>query len=241
MNDFSTASELAGSLRQRALSIDTGAPIGFALCHGWAFDAQAMMPLVAALRPLFPDAEFALFDLGFGGHRQHPALPDDRRWIAIGHSYGYAWLMQQPVPWHAAIAINGFTRFCRHPGQSEGTPLRVLDAMLARLANDQAATVADFHARCGAHLPAPPELDAEALTIHLHHLRALELLPVACPTLALTTDDDLIVSPALARACFAQGQAEWRQLAGDHTSLLGQPAILAQSIGAWLSIKASHE
>lgn len=213
-------------------------PIGFALCHGWAFEADALAPLHDALRSVigarFADAACVSLDLGFGGNARMPELDDDRRWIAIGHSYGFAYLMQQPVAWQAAVAINGFTRFCRQPGRAEGTPRRLLDAMVARLATDPHATVQDFYQRCGACSAPPLQLDQAALTEHLIRLRDLDLTPPNCPTLALATSDDAIVPLALARACFAQTPVDLRELPGDHTSLLREPAMLAGLIAGWV-------
>lgn len=249
-------------------------PLGFALCHGWGLDAACLQPLARALLAAFPAGSIRCewFDLGFGGEPLHPKLDQDRFWIAVGHSYGFAWLMQQAAEanshasedatvknetllpaWGAAVAINGFTRFCRQPGRPEGTPMRLLDAMLARLAQDPVATVEDFRQRCGL-VPDEPAFEAAwlandtpqarnaqaALQQHLLALRTLDLPLSELPLLALATRDDAIVSLALARACFqpaaAAGRLTLQELAGDHLSLLRQPAMLAGQIRAWLHI-----
>ncbi|MBC7858584.1 MAG: alpha/beta hydrolase [Burkholderiaceae bacterium] len=204
--------------------------IGFALCHGWSFDASALAPLQAALARRFPGAAFAVFDLGFTGAAHTPVLAPGREWIALGHSYGFAYLMQQPVVWKAAVSINGFTRFCRRPGRPEGTPVRLLDAMIERLAQDPRATVADFHQRCGAAQEVPEALDPPSLRHHLGQLRELDLAPPACPTLALATPDDAIVPLALARACFSAPDVTLQELAGDHARLLREPADCALAV-----------
>ena len=204
--------------------------IGFALCHGWAFDRKTLEPLATLLAQRFPDAALACFDLGFGTAAHTPQLRSDVEWIAIGHSYGYAYLIQQPVRWKAAIAINGFTRFCRRPGQPEGTPARLVDAMLARLADDPQATVQDFYLRCGSTMPVPQPLDAPLLAAHLIQLRDLDLALPACQTLALSCRDDLIVPPALAHVCFAQAGCITQEFAGDHMQLLREPALCMAAI-----------
>lgn len=197
--------------------------IGFALCHGWSFDASALAPLQAALEQRFPEAACVSFDLGFTGHGHVPLLAPQRDWVALGHSYGFAYLMQQPVAWKAAVSINGFTRFCRRPGRPEGTPVRLLEAMLERLTQDQRATVQDFYLRCGAAHGAPDHLDQTSLHAHLSRLRDLDLSLPSCPTLALATVDDAIVPLALARACFRTPAGVLREFEGDHARLLQEP------------------
>lgn len=207
--------------------------IGFAFCHGWSFDAQALAPLRQALLQRLPDAVCASFDLGFHGAPQVPHLSREIQWIALGHSYGFAWLLQQPQPWHAAVSLNGFTRFCRRPGHPQGTPVRLLQAMQAQLARDATGTVGDFQARCGMPSTAPRGLDQATLLEHLERLRELDIVLPDCPTLALATTDDVIVPPALTQACFVQAGCTLREFAGDHMQLLRAPAITADAIAAF--------
>lgn len=208
--------------------------IGFALCHGWSFDASALAPLQAALASRFPQAACLLFDLGFTGHARTPPLTPDRQWIALGHSYGFAWLMQQPVPWQAVVSINGFTRFCRRPGHPEGTPLRLVDAMRERLMGEPRATVQEFYRRCGAVEPTPEHLDALRLHDHLTRLRDLEQTLPPCPALALATQDDAIVPLALSRACFQRPGCTLDELPGDHMRLLREPAACVDAVARLL-------
>lgn len=245
-------------------------PLSFALCHGWGLDATSMQPLADALLNAFAanSVRCELFDLGFGGNAQRPRLDPDRAWIAVGHSYGFAWLLQQAAnfqddtaaagvagnrasvaQWQAAVSINGFTRFCRQSGQPQGTPVRLLDAMLARLDSDPVATVQDFRQRCGI-VPDDPAFPLstlikdtgsnarQALQQHLLTLRTLDLRLPKLPLLALATQDDTIVPPALAQACFGAPNTttaiRLQQLAGDHVSLLRQPEMLAGLILTWL-------
>ena len=204
--------------------------IGFALCHGWSFDASALASLQAALENHFPQAAWALFDLGFTGQAHTPPLEPDRQWIALGHSYGFAWLMQQPVPWQAAVSINGFTRFCRRPGHPEGTPVRLLDAMRERLAREPRATVQEFYRRCGALEAAPTHLDPLQLHDHLTRLRDLDQTPPLCPTLAFATQDDTIVPLALSRACFERTGCAFYEVPGDHMHLLREPVPCVDAV-----------
>lgn len=208
--------------------------IGFAFCHGWSFDAQSLTPLREELRRRFPHAAQASFDLGFTCAPQTPTLPSDITWIAIGHSYGFAWLMQQPQTWRAAVAINGFTRFCRHPGRPEGAPVRRIDAMLAKLPQDTHAVVTEFQSHCGAAAANDMPLDQEVLADHLRRLRDLDFSLPDCPILALATGEDIVVPPALAHASFAHAGCTLREFPGDHLGLLREPAAAAQAIAEFI-------
>ncbi len=208
--------------------------IGFALCHGWSFDARCLYTIAASLCARFPQAAIATFDLGFTGRLQAPALhalaQDDTQWIALGHSYGFAYLMQQPIPWHGAISVNGFTRFCRHPGKPEGTLLRLLDAMLARLEAEPLATIEDFRQRCGSKQAISQPFDLPLLDMHLKQLRGLDLPLPSCPVLSLSTSSDLIVPPALTHACFGETAHTTREYEGSHVQLLQEPQACMAAI-----------
>lgn len=216
--------------------------IGFALCHGWAFDASVMEDVAASLRTCFPQAPIAVFDLGFTGQPSAPSLADatkpDTQWIAIGHSYGFAYLMQQPLIWHAAVSLNGFTRFCRHPGQPEGMPVRLLDAMLARLEAEPHATVTEFRQRCGSEPAVTQSLDVSLnvplLAAHLQQLRDLDVTLPPCPVLSLSTREDVIVPPALTQACFMDSACMKEEYAGGHLALLHDAPICRQAIAAFM-------
>jgi pimeloyl-[acyl-carrier protein] methyl ester esterase len=212
--------------------------IGFALCHGWSFDADAMHALAENLGARFPDAPIAAFDLGFTGKPHAPSLDalsnDETHWVAIGHSYGFPYLMQQPIAWRAAISVNGFTRFCRRPGKPAGTPQRLVDAMLARLKTQAQATVEEFRQRCGSADPVPQQLDAARLHAHLIQLRDLDLSPPAYPVLSLFTSDDLIVPPSLSHACFAPPHCTLHEYQGSHVQLLQDPQQCMTEIAAFV-------
>lgn len=197
--------------------------IGFALCHGWSFDRFAMARLDEALARRFPSACRANFDLGFTGHEEAPDLPPSVDWIAVGHSYGFARLMRLPTPWKAAVSVNGFTRFCRRPGRASGTPARLVDAMLKRVAEAPSETVADFRRRCGAPEAHPAHLERERLAEHLALLRDLDIPLPACPVLALAAADDAIVSVGLAEDCFASPRCRLHVFPGDHMRLTTRP------------------
>ena len=160
-------------------------------------------------------------------------------YIAIGHSYGFAFLTQQPWPWSAMIAINGFTHFCKLPGKKYGLPLPILDSTYTRLHTDPQATIQEFHQRCGltkqsiyanANQFISTEL-AETLLV----LRELMIQPPTCPILALATTHDKIAPPELTNECFALSQIDLKWFPGNHLSLLTTPDHCAHTIAHFVT------
>lgn len=214
--------------------------IGFALCHGWSFDLHAMTRLQDALKQRLPRAHFSVFDLGFSGAERFPALPSSINWIAVGHSYGFAYLMNLPVSWKAAVSLNGFTRFCRRPDNPTGTPARIVDAMLKRLQEAPEETVADFRRRCGERDIIFGDLDREKLIKHLGLLRDLDIPLPSCPIFALAGTDDAIVPIELARACFVPDRCALHETAGDHMSMLTMPEEYAGLIADFVESRVNE-
>lgn len=212
--------------------------IGFALCHGWGFDARVMERFADCLRAQFPQAKTTLLDLGFTGRPHAPALDsletEGMHWIAVGHSYGFAYLMRRSLPWRAAISVNGFTRFCRRTGKPEGMPVRVLDAMLARLQAEPHATVAEFRQRCGSEALLSQALDVPLLAAHLQQLRDVDLSLPPCPVLSLSTREDVIVPPTLTQACFMDSACMREDYAGGHLALLHDAPTCMQAIASFM-------
>lgn len=210
--------------------------IGFALCHGWAFNSDALQPLAGQLRQRFPGTALALWDIGFTGQPHTPLLDSRYQWIAIGHSYGFAYLIQQNIDWHAAISINGFTRFCQHPGYCHGLSPRIIDSMLNHLCMDMPATLSAFYMRCGITSEQATErsqknyFDKKNLIHHLRCMRDLDIPPPTRPLLALFSDDDKVVPAALVHENFGNTPHVLRNLAGDHALPLKSSDICAHEI-----------
>lgn len=204
--------------------------LGLALCHGWGFDRRSMFALRSALADRFPSACIVEFDLGFTGSGMSPDpayFERQGQWIAIGHSYGFAFLLQQAVPWKAAIALNGFTRFCKLPGKlagkPHGMPQETVDATLFRLQADTPGTLCDFYLRCGASYAVPAYLDSALLSRHLRVLRELDLVLPAIPVLSISTENDETVTAELSEACFRGPLCKNLRYPGSHVSLLDRP------------------
>lgn len=192
------------------------------LVHGWGFDAAFWKPLQAAL----PDLDSVAWDLGFRGPPVTPALPADRPIIAVGHSLGFLWLLQErPCRWDKLVAINGFPRFTKTEDFPAGVPSRLLDRMIGKLAGAPAAVTQDFLTRCGLDPAAYPmdeaTLNAERLGWGLNGLAQWDQRQNCRPDLVLAGRDDPIVSAAMTEAAFASPSVEWQD--GGHLLPLTAP------------------
>ena len=81
----------------------------FVLIHGWGFHAGIFADLIGHL----DGAETTLIDLGFvsGGPKAATKWPSDT--IAIGHSLGLLWLLEQGGGrFRGLVSIQGFDCFC---------------------------------------------------------------------------------------------------------------------------------
>ncbi len=88
-------------------------------------------------------ASVSLVDLGFiaGGPPSARDWPEDA--IAVGHSLGLLWLLEQDRPFRALVSIQGFDCFSCHVAPSRVASMR------QALARDAAATLAAFWRACG--------------------------------------------------------------------------------------------
>jgi len=173
---------------------------GVVFLHGWGFGPE----IWKEWRRAFSDVPTKSLDAGYFGP-ERLALPDNPDgWIGIGHSLGFARLLDMNAPWRALVGFGAFLRFCSKSGQEIGTAPELLDAMLGRLAVDPADVLNRFARRCGHKGPLPPAPQAEGLSRlrrDLICLRDLDLAPTAetPPILLLHARDDRIAPEGLAK------------------------------------------
>jgi len=213
------------------------------LVHGWGFGPDVWEPLRSYLPPGLP---VETLDLGFRDPPRldlPPAFGEEV--VAVGHSLGLLWLLQQrPCAWKALVSINGFARFTQAADFPHGVAPRPLARMRAKLAGDLAGVTGDFLARCGLSSPAPlpSSLNGERLAEGLGWLAewdgraALEREP---RLLALAGRQDPIVPPALTLDSFStisqkpDSRLLWVE-DGGHLLPLTHPRWCAEGILAWL-------
>ncbi len=201
----------------------------FVLVHGWGFHAGLWDGVVGHL----PDHDVTFVDLGFiaGGPKGASDWPDDS--IAVGHSLGLLWLLEQGRGrFRALVSIQGFDCFSCH------VPLARVASMGRGLARDAGATLAAFWHACGTSDFAPTEaLNVARLDEGLDWLMRWDARDtkarLACPVLALAARDDAIVPPAMTEAIWQHAAGAlsviW-SLDGGHVLPLRRPDWCARHV-----------
>jgi pimeloyl-[acyl-carrier protein] methyl ester esterase len=197
----------------------------FVLVHGWGFHAGIFADLISHL----DGAETTLVDLGFvsGGPKGEIEWPTDA--IAIGHSLGLLWLLEQGGGrFRGLVSIQGFDCFCCHI-----VPSRIA-ALKRGLEREPGGTLQAFWRSCGAAGFALPEslnvarLD-EGLDWLMHWDARKAKQELACPVLALAARDDAIVPASMSEAIWEDTGIIWSQ-DGGHVLPLRHPRWCARHV-----------
>lgn len=194
--------------------------ITFVLCHGWGFSPLYWHTLL----PLLPsNPQSILWDLGYNDGVVKAMVPPSSPCIGIGHSFGFAKLVDSTIPFHGLIGLNTFLNFPQlaEPTQSaqqvdsHNKALETTQLGKMRLGMDRCPqkTLRLFYQSCGISLSSPACLTSPnplALASDLDVLAALDVTTVFAkrniPTNILLYDNDPIVPQEKARAQF-QGYA----------------------------------
>ena len=196
------------------------------MLHGWGYDRHFWQPLREKLK----DWHSVVWDLGFFGEKSMPSLPDGDI-VAIGHSYGLIWLLQhRPIKWRKLIGINGFTRFTTVDGFAGVDPDQ-LAALSRSLAEQPAATLANFRQRQGWRGPLPEIIKHDVLGGALEDLGQWDHRDAAID-LALCGENDRLLPPAMSRACFPEKVLHWHP--GRHLLPVEDPEWCAARIEDFL-------
>jgi pimeloyl-[acyl-carrier protein] methyl ester esterase len=197
----------------------------FVLVHGWGFHAGIFADLISHL----DGAETTLINLGFvsGGPKGETDWPADA--IAIGHSLGLLWLLEQGGGrFRGLVSMQGFDCFCCHI-----VPSRIA-ALKRGLERDPGATLQAFWRSCGAAGFALPEalnvgrLD-EGLDWLMHWDARKAKQELACPVLALAARDDAVVPASMSEAIWEDTGIIWSQ-DGGHVLPLRHPRWCARHV-----------
>jgi hypothetical protein len=134
--------------------------------HGWAYSLDFFTPLVLDLNTEHPALMKQYKTLGLEqGYFERPAGLYEwtgTQWekssdlnpktllsptIGVGHSLGFAKLLDMPLNWTALVSLHGFTRFTSRKRGQSGTPKRMVERMLSRLSTNPDKVLQDFWTR----------------------------------------------------------------------------------------------
>lgn len=211
------------------------------MCHGWAYGPSLFDPFLHWVREQHPALWAALqwvtVDLGYGTatapsnpgtlHYANLSQLNPAECVAIGHSLGFAKLLEHSTQWAHVVSVGGFTHFCSQPKAPEGIAPRVLDRMIKLADMDLPTVLADFQTRCGLPLPNAhsSRWNGEALLSDLHLLKSIDVstqltdhIQAKGLATSLEFSEDAIVPASLSAACF-QGKALRTTTPGPHAGL----------------------
>lgn len=202
----------------------------FVFCHGFGFKATFWNPIT----PFFQRESCTFLDLGYFGTPHTHVRKHGRPLIGVGHSLGFLKLIKLGLPWDGLISIQGFTCFLGHGASLRSRRARELTRMQERFAIDPTGTLVVFYNRCGIKGP-DGRPDNEKLADDMKVLEEDCPLPYGIPVLALGTEDDVIVPPALTHDNFS-GHA-WISLCalGGHALGHRQMIFVLDHIKAFLA------
>lgn len=170
-------------------------------------------------------------------------------WIGIGHSLGFANLLELPVRWNALCSLHGFTRFTATAENTEGTARRILERMIRQFNKDPERVIQEFLARCGMECRehrdlGNPEKLAEDLARMLD-LNCAELLNNCLSggshLLCIQSENDAIVPQNLSIACFDSavtnftGQTDYEILQAQHAGPNTSPELYTKRLIDWFA------
>ena len=189
------------------------------LCvHGWACRPAVWGPMNRRLAELLSDRqpELVCADLGF---YSDPVLPEGHFDLAIGHSLGLLWLLDNRlVSFDRLISINGFTRFSAATDFQCGWPQRVLQRMQKQLARDSRMAISDFFEKSAATRFVGDEIsvehpDTERLNWGLEALingdGREQWGSFTGPRRVIAASADAVVPVELTNHCFSNCDIQW--------------------------------
>lgn len=214
------------------------------LVHGWALTSAIWQPLARRLEARNPDYRFQRMDFGYFGPQERVAGHFE---IAVGHSLGLLWLLEQThITFDKIVSLAGFTRFYRDRQFKCGVPSRLLTKMQADLQADMPSLIQKFLQECGGPLGSW-QVDLEnsnfdRLNRGLYALKSWDrreqwndLAVPATRRLVIAARSDPVVSAELTSACFSECSIHWLE-SDSHLLPLAEPDKCASLIQKLIEI-----
>lgn len=206
--------------------------------HGWAFGPSVFDLMVKELEKRESAWRWEFVDFGFWGEGRIPSGHFD---LAVGHSLGLNWLLDQDaVTFDRIVSLAGFTRFTGDRTFRAGVHRRLVTRMQQDLLVCPAKLVDRFWEECGhSEIDFRWKLgnpDRERLNWGLEALKDWDrreqwgdLAVPVCRRLVVAATSDPIVSSELSAACFGGESIEWVE-SHSHLLPLAQPIQCASLI-----------
>ena len=169
--------------------------------HGWGFNPSFFNPLCQALK----NYPHHFIDWGYFNPFSFPHLDFNQPTIGIGHSLGFAKLLNLHLPLKATISLAGFTSFCPLPPLTGGTPKRVIERMSSRFNTSPHQVLNEFYKACGTSFTLPSlqtTLDTYRLKQDLDSLATITTFMPALPSLTIAGQGDQICPLAHQKTMF---------------------------------------
>ena len=155
--------------------------------HGWGFDKTLWVDTIKR----FNFNDYHLLDFGYTGNRDIVSICQTEPLIGIGHSLGFAWLLQNLENPVCLISISGFDCFFRI------YDWRDIEVMRRNLTRNKQAQMRVFHKKAGTKLTSVPNFKEKYLIEGLNHLQTWDLNhklnSLRIPIFALASKNDKIV------------------------------------------------
>ena len=155
--------------------------------HGWGFDKTLWVDTIKR----FKINDYYLLDFGYTGNRDIVNIFQTEPVIGIGHSLGFAWLLQNLESPVCLISISGFDCFFRI------YDWRDIEVMRRNLTRNKQAQMRVFHKKAGTKLISVPNFKEKYLIEGLNHLQTWDLNhklnSLRIPIFALASKNDKIV------------------------------------------------
>jgi pimeloyl-[acyl-carrier protein] methyl ester esterase len=203
--------------------------IGYIFCHGWGLDPT----FFNLLHPHFRNYPTLYWDLGYFSEKYCP-LPSDKAvtWVGIGHSFGFAKILQAGIPLKGLVGLQAFVNFLGKGKELNAKRALELKAFEKKFKESPHPVLMHIQQACGIEpIQTAPQL--ENLMIDLGALREdySSYLSPAIPTLLIGNADDTVVPPSLIQDNF-QGHPQARFLSypegGHRLSSTSAPLIVQQ-------------
>ena len=155
--------------------------------HGWGFDKTLWADTIKR----FNLNDYYLLDFGYTGNRDIVNICQTEPLIGIGHSLGFAWLLQNLDNPVCLISISGFDCFLRIYDS------RTIEKMRRNLIRNKQAQMRAFHKRAGTKTISLPNFEEQPLIEGLENLSTWDLnqrlKSLKIPIFAVASQNDKIV------------------------------------------------